>query len=244
VNGRLNKTVEKLRDKAYRDAYVESHVKIGIPHQIRALREQEDRKWSQAELGRRTHKPANVICRLEDPEYGRHTIRTLLEIGAAFDVALLVKYVSYSRFLREFEDVSPPALEVPSFTSDPGLVGSFHPGSNISNALIGILEPGQALNVAEVELQPGIDVYWTNYQSKEKRLVGRICYAGEGYQFQKRLAPQDYSEKTSLGGSLWGNNAFWNNALLEATEKDYEWNPLFSREAPADAPAMKQETTI
>jgi hypothetical protein len=39
-------------------------------------------------------------------------------MAAAFDVALLVKFVSFSRFLREFEDVSPSALEVPSFCDD------------------------------------------------------------------------------------------------------------------------------
>jgi transcriptional regulator with XRE-family HTH domain len=118
VNGRLDRTIEKLRDKAYRDAYVEAHVNVGIPHQIRALREQEGRKWSQGELGERCGKPRNVISRLEDPTYGGYTIRTLLQLASAFDVALLVKFVSYSRFLKEFEDVSPSALEVPSFCDD------------------------------------------------------------------------------------------------------------------------------
>jgi hypothetical protein len=124
VNGLSSKTVEKLRDKAYRDAYVESHIRIGIPYQIAALREQDDRRWSQAELGRRVAKPASVICRLEDPQYGRLTIRTLLELASAFDVALLVKFVSFSRFLDEFEDVSPEGLQVASFTNDPGINSS------------------------------------------------------------------------------------------------------------------------
>lgn len=110
--------IEKLRNKAYRDAYVESHIKVGIPYQIRALREQKSRKWSQRELGKRCGKQANVISRLEDPEYGGHTIRTLLQLASAFDVALLVKFISYSRFLKEFEEVSPSALEVPSFCDD------------------------------------------------------------------------------------------------------------------------------
>lgn len=139
MNGVSNKTIEKLWNKPYRDAYVESHVKIGIPYQIQALREQAGRKWSQAELGRRTHKPANVICRLEDPEYGRPTIRTLLEVASAFDVALLVKFVSYGRFLTEFEDVSPEALEVPSFTNDlvlqPSQVSSASITPNVKNAM-------------------------------------------------------------------------------------------------------------
>lgn len=122
MSGTSAKTVEKLRDKAYRDAYVLSHIRVGIPYQIRALREQEGRKWSQSELARRMRKPPNVISRLEDPEYGRHTISTLLELASAFDVALLVKFVPYSEFLREFSDVSPRALEAVRFADDIGLM--------------------------------------------------------------------------------------------------------------------------
>lgn len=125
MNSQLSRKIEKLQDKAYRDAYVRAHVSVGIPHQIRALREQ--RGWSQAELGRRSGKPANVINRLENPESGGNTIRTCLEMASAFDVALLVKFVPYSRFLKEFEDVSPQGLEVPSFCNDPYLPVAYEP---------------------------------------------------------------------------------------------------------------------
>ena len=123
MSGTTNKRLEKLGNKAYRDAYVRARVNIGIPHQIRALREQ--RGWSQAELGRRSGKPSNVINRLENPESGGNTIKTCLEMAAAFDVALFVKFVPYSRFLAEFEDVSPTGLQVPSFTSDFALSQQF-----------------------------------------------------------------------------------------------------------------------
>jgi transcriptional regulator with XRE-family HTH domain len=99
---------------------VRARINIGIPHQIRALREQ--RGWSQSELGRRTKKPPNVINRLENPESGLNTIRTCLELASAFDVALIVKFVSFSRFLNEFQDVSPQQMEVPSFCNDPFLI--------------------------------------------------------------------------------------------------------------------------
>jgi transcriptional regulator with XRE-family HTH domain len=129
------KTAEKLRDKAYRDAYVVSHIRVGIPYQIRALREQEGRKWSQSELGRRMRKPPNVISRLEDPEYSRHTISTLLELASAFDVALLVKFVSYSRFLNEFSDVSPSALEADGFDDDVELIKLLAPAVTPSETI-------------------------------------------------------------------------------------------------------------
>lgn len=164
MNGLSDNKLKKLRDKFYRDAYVRARIKIGIPYQIRALREQDGRNWSQAELGRRARKPSNVISRLENPEYGQLTIRTLLELASAFDVALLVKFVSYSRFLREFEDVSPQAMEVPSFTCDPGLMGVGQLASegiptNVTNAPLPIGEPQIAV-AHLVESDPDINTTW------------------------------------------------------------------------------------
>ncbi len=112
------KKLQKLKVKQYRDAHVRERIRIGIPYQIRALREQDGRNWTQAELGKRVGKPQNVISRLEDPNYGKLSIQTLLEVAAAFDVALLIKFVSYSRLIGEFEDVSQKALEVQSFEED------------------------------------------------------------------------------------------------------------------------------
>lgn len=210
MNGISDRKLEKLRDKRYRDAYVASNIRIGIPYQIRALREQEERKWSQGELGKRAGKPRNVISRLENPEYGQLTIRTLLELASAFDVALLVKYVSYSRFLNEFEDVSPQALEVPSFTCDPGLAETPQPSTNILNAVIGATQPGLAVNVTDVRFHfhpPSGNVrwtdprlYWTDYRSKGKTLAGKIYYADEDYPIQRCVVSQDYSDKTLIGG--------------------------------------------
>lgn len=213
MNGRLNRTIEKLQDKDYRDAYVEAHVKIGIPHQIRALREQEGRKWSQAELGRRSGKPANVISRLEDPESGGNTIRTCLEMAAAFDVALLVKFVSYSRFLREFEDVSPQALEVPSFTSDPGLI---HPAgeefpSNISNYQDAIVTQAESHPIGEEVLPIFLG---TNTIIVKAANVSRYYYLDRAETIQasnisgvntfQELVSRNYSEAKFIGGKVYG----------------------------------------
>ncbi len=110
------KLIAKLKDKAYRDSYVASHVSIGIPYQIKALREQ--RNWTQQQLGQKAGKPQNVISRLEDPTYGKQTLATLLKLAVAFDVALLVKFVPYSEFLEAVSDVSPAGLRVSSFPEE------------------------------------------------------------------------------------------------------------------------------
>src|SRR5216684_701788 len=110
------KLILKLKNKKYRDAYVSAHVRNGIPYQTRALRDQ--RKWSQGELGKRSGKPQNVISRLEDPNYGKMRIPKLLDLAAAFDVALLVKFVPFSKLLSEVKDLSPEALSAKSFGED------------------------------------------------------------------------------------------------------------------------------
>jgi transcriptional regulator with XRE-family HTH domain len=104
---------EKLKSKSYRDAYVAEHVRTGIAYQIRALRAQ--RGWSQKRLAEEMSKPQSVVSRLEDPDYGKVSLQTVLEGAAAFDVALLVQYVSFPEFLRRTEDVSPEALQADSF---------------------------------------------------------------------------------------------------------------------------------
>ena len=112
VTSRL-KLLAKLRNKEYRDAYVEEKVTTSLPFQIRALREQ--REWSQAELGNQAEMRQNAVSRLEDAESGTPSISTLLRLARAFDVALLVKFVPFTKLLSEFSDVSSEALAVSTF---------------------------------------------------------------------------------------------------------------------------------
>jgi transcriptional regulator with XRE-family HTH domain len=106
-----------ITNKKYRDAYVLEHVKNSIPSQIRALREQ--REWKQSDLGEKAGKQQHGIARLEDPRIGHKlSIKTLLELASAFDVALLVKFVPFSRLVKEYEDVSFEALSAASITDE------------------------------------------------------------------------------------------------------------------------------
>jgi transcriptional regulator with XRE-family HTH domain len=116
---------EKLQKKSYRNAYIAEHVRRGIAYQIRALREQ--RGWNQAMFSKELDKPQSVVSRLEDPSYGKVTIQTLLEVADVCDVALQVRFVPYSCFLKNSRDVSSESMKVPSFNAElqePALVGA------------------------------------------------------------------------------------------------------------------------
>jgi transcriptional regulator with XRE-family HTH domain len=118
VNSRSKTSLaQKLIDnKAYRDAYVVEHVRNGLAFQLRGMRD--DLGWSQAKMGQEVGKPQNVISRLEDPNYGRPNLQTLLEIASGLGVGLLVRFVPFSRLVREFEDVSPAELAAASISDE------------------------------------------------------------------------------------------------------------------------------
>lgn len=105
-----------LVNKVFRHAFVEENVKARLAFQIRALREKAG--LSQPQLAQLTGNTQSAISRIEDPTYGRLTLRTLLKLGVAFDVALYVGYVPFTKLISEIADVSPSALAVANYMEE------------------------------------------------------------------------------------------------------------------------------
>jgi transcriptional regulator with XRE-family HTH domain len=102
----------KLQRKLYRDAYLREHNAHRLAYQIRSIRQH--LKLSQSEFASKTGKKQSVVARLENPDYGKYTLETLLEIAQSLDIALLVQFTSWTDYLKRSADVSSAALNVDS----------------------------------------------------------------------------------------------------------------------------------
>lgn len=103
---RLLSLAEKFQDKQYRDTYVATHTRNVLARQMRNFRGSRH----QAEYGAVIGKRQTVVSRLESPAYGSWTLRTMLDVARKENVAVIVRFVDFSTFLRYSGDLSDEAL--------------------------------------------------------------------------------------------------------------------------------------
>jgi hypothetical protein len=109
--------LEKLGNKRYRRAFRAASVRNFVAMQIRVLRKAIFE--TQAKLGEACGgKPANVIARLENPNYGKMSVSTLLELADTFDVGLQIRFVPMEEMAIQIENLSDGALLVPTFAEE------------------------------------------------------------------------------------------------------------------------------
>ncbi len=120
----------KFSNKKYRDGYLQTQTRGRIAYQIQALREKFG--LSQIQFAERTGKKQSTISRLENTEYGRVSVQTLLDIACSLNVALIVRFASYPEFLRETQAMSIAALQPETIQE------------TLQQKAVGVREPGPA----------------------------------------------------------------------------------------------------
>lgn len=118
------KLVEKLKNPKYRHAFSYAQSRRMISAQIRALRQSSERGWTQKELGERAEMKQNAIARLENPDYGEYSVRTLQRLAEAFDVGLVVKFAPFSELVNMNQNASVGTYLPASFAHDTLLLGA------------------------------------------------------------------------------------------------------------------------
>jgi transcriptional regulator with XRE-family HTH domain len=107
---------DRFRSKAYRDAFVKSHLSTNVAAQIYSMREA--RGWTQEELAAAADMAQARISIMEDPSYQRFSLTTLKRLASAFDVALIVRFVPFSELLEWSISLTSERLAVPSYETD------------------------------------------------------------------------------------------------------------------------------
>jgi len=119
--------VTKFEDKEYRDSFVAEQIFSRLPLKIRSIRETQE--LTQQQLGKLADMAQTWVSKLEDPNYGKLTVATLLKLASAFDVGLQIDFVPFSRILDDSLRLSAGSFVVAKFADDPG----FHCGQAVAS---------------------------------------------------------------------------------------------------------------
>ncbi len=106
ASGADTQSTNTLDNREFRASYMVHGLRAYLADQIRALRGNR----SQREFGRLIGKPQSVVSRLENEDYGKLTLQTLLDIAEKLDIALVVRFADFPTFLRTVAEASPEAM--------------------------------------------------------------------------------------------------------------------------------------
>jgi len=160
--------IRELAEPEERHAFVSDHVRTRIALQIRALREQPERNWSQRDLAQRAGKTQPVISRLEDPEYGKVTLQSLLDVSSAFDVPLLVEFVEWHEWFAKTLAVSDASLQRRSFDAERLIAEANRP--QVSSHV----EPVVQSAIASANVSSPDNPYFTVVGGEARSLYGQL----------------------------------------------------------------------
>ena len=115
---RIDKLISELRDPEYRHTYVEAHTKDTIAFQLRRMRLANE--WEQKDVATKLGNPKlqPMISRYENPDYGRYSVTSLLELAKVFDVALVVRFAKFGELVRWDLHKTADSLRPVSYAND------------------------------------------------------------------------------------------------------------------------------
>ena len=116
INSTIEKIWKKMRNKEYRDSFVSANISNTVSAQIHTMRQA--RGWTQSELAERSDMRQPRISALEDPDVDNYEISTLKRVAAAFDVALIVQFVPFSRIVSVSTSLKSSDFDVSEFSRD------------------------------------------------------------------------------------------------------------------------------
>ena len=108
---------ESIKDRGYRSAFVQERVRSSVALQIRALREQRN-KITQRQLGHALGMAQTWVSKLENPEYGKMSVATLLRLAEAFNTDLEIKFRPFSTTIDTLSTQGPEYFRVPGFEEE------------------------------------------------------------------------------------------------------------------------------
>ena len=111
------KKLRKFFRKQYRNVFGTS-ITGTTAAQIRAMREKEG--WNQQQLAEKAEMGQARISLLENPNYQNLSLNTLKRIANVFDVALVVRFVPFSKLFVMLDNETQETLAVPSFEDEFG----------------------------------------------------------------------------------------------------------------------------
>jgi transcriptional regulator with XRE-family HTH domain len=152
----------KFRSRKRRRTFAEQDLGSTVAAQIYALR-QKHNKMTQEELAQRTEMSQARISVLENPNYRKVNVGTLQRIAAAFDVALIVRFVSFGEFLDWTVNGSQKTLAPLSFdeefskrTEDNSAPFNSSKSVNFASRFSDALNPPGNINLSDSKVLPFI----------------------------------------------------------------------------------------
>jgi transcriptional regulator with XRE-family HTH domain len=137
--------------------------------------------WSQQELAEKIGSTQNAIYRAENPNYGKQTLSTLKKIAAAFDVALVVRFIPFSELVDWVSGtkhvdfgLSTETFDLPSFETEE-LNGEFDRAEPI--------QPQRAMSEAEEKVLLGED----SQPARNKEKKGKLIHFDRDSGYQQQL---------------------------------------------------------